>query len=156
MIHSALLAAALLSPANEPSNKLDSPVHTCFASMEGAVYQGDPSNRSLLKANVAACNSSIAQLQRMRSSPSHGPERLFLLGWLLDRAATLSYMGLGDARTALRDVRRADRCFRIAAALPNQTGDFHETALANAELTRIQLHTLRADPSSAKAPRITP
>lgn len=113
--------------------------------MDGAVYHGDPSNRTEMKNDVAACESGIAAIERMRPTAAQGPEKLFLTGRILDRAATLSYMGLNDAATALREVKRANLYFRIASGLPNQSADYRAAAVANVELTQVQLHTLRAD-----------
>jgi hypothetical protein len=117
----------------------------CFGTMDGAVYHGDPFDRALMKAGVAACERGIAQVQRTPAAAAQGPEKLFLTGRILDRAATLSYMGLGDTGTALREVRAANLYFRIASGLQNQSTDYHAAALANAELTGVQLRTLRAD-----------
>jgi hypothetical protein len=87
----------------------------------------------------------------MRPTAAQGPEKLFLTGRILDRAATLSYIGLDDAATALREVTAANLDFRIAAGLTNQSENYHEAALANVRLTTIQLRTLRADMAALPA-----
>jgi hypothetical protein len=153
MLHAALLAVALTSTTSSSPISAKTPVQQCFGSMDGAVYHGDPADRALMKANVAACARGVAHIQGIRTQPAQGPEKLFLLGRILDRAATLSYMGLGDAGTALPEVIRANLYFRIAAGLRNQTSDYHAAALANATLTRIQLGTLHADLAAARTAR---
>ena len=117
--------------------------------MDGAVYHGDPSDRSLMRQNVAACTNGVRQLELMRANAADGPEKLYILARILDRAATLSYIGLDDAATALSDVRRANLYFRVASGLPNQSVEFRQAAASNVELTGIQLHTLRTDLASA-------
>jgi hypothetical protein len=99
----------------------------------------------------AACESGVVQIGRMRPTAAQGPEKLFLTGRILDRAATLSYIGLDDAATALREVTAANLDFRIAAGLTNQSENYHEAALANVRLTTIQLRTLRADMAALPA-----
>ncbi len=114
--------------------------------MDGAVYHGDPSDHTLMRRNVAACERGIALIDAMRpSTVAQGPEKLFVAGRILERAATLSYIGLGDATTALREVTTANLYFRIAAGLPNQSQSFQEAASANARLTSIQLRTLHSE-----------
>jgi hypothetical protein len=117
--------------------------------MDGAVYHGDPSDRDLMRANVAACEGGLTQLAHVPATSAQGPEKLFLTGRILDRAATLSYMGLGDARTALREVTTANLYFRIASGLPGQSSDYRDAALANIKLTSVQLQTLRSDLAAA-------
>jgi hypothetical protein len=117
--------------------------------MDGAVYHGDPSDRSLMRQNVAACTRGVRQIEQMHPSALDGPEKLFILARILDRTATLSYIGLDDTAMAFTDVRRANLYFRIALGLPNQSTDFREAALANVELTAVQLQTLRADLAAA-------
>jgi hypothetical protein len=146
MLHAALLAAVVA--ATGPSTTSAAPktsIQRCFEAMDGAVYHGDPSDRPLMKANVAACESGIVQIRRIRPTAAQGPEKLFLTGRILDRAATLSYIGLGDAATALSEVTAANLDFRIAAGLTDQSEDYHNAALANVRLTTVQLRTLRAD-----------
>jgi len=113
--------------------------------MDGAVYHGDPSDRTRMKANVAYCERGIAQIGHMHSTAAQGPEKLFLTGRILDRAATLSYMGLNDAGTALREVKAANLYFRIASGLPGESENYHYAAVANVQLTKIQLETLHND-----------
>ena len=108
-----------------------------------------------MKANVAACERGIAQIARMRATSARGPEKLFLTARILDRAETLSYMGLDDAPTALREVRKANLYFRIAAGLTNQSANYHAAAIANAQLTSIQLRTLHTDLAARRAPAAT-
>jgi hypothetical protein len=146
MFQAALLAVVLAAnPSDDASVPAETPIQRCFATMDGAVYHGDPANRAQMKSDVAACERSIAQLQGMRPTPAQGPEKLFIAGRLLDRAATLSYMGLNDAATALREVRTANLYFRIASGLPSASADYRDAALANVKLTLIQLRTLHAD-----------
>jgi hypothetical protein len=151
MLHPALLAVVLATSASTPSASPKTSIQRCFEAMDGAVYHGDPSDRSLMKANVAACESGIAQIGRMRPTAAQGPEKLFLTGRMLDRAATLSYIGLGDANTALREVKAANLDFRIAAGLANVSENYHAAAIANVRLTTVQLRTLVADTAAAPA-----
>jgi len=155
MLHAALLAivVAATAPRTTSAPPPKTSIQRCFEAMDGAVYHGDPSDRPLMKANVAACESGIVQIGRMRPAAAQGPEKLFLTGRLLDRAATLSYIGLGDAATALREVRAANLDFRIAAGLTNQSENYHNAALANVRLTAVQLRTLRADVAAGPAAR---
>jgi hypothetical protein len=152
MLHAALLVAALTSMPTTPV-PVQTSLQRCFESMDGAVYHGDPSNRSLMKANVAACERGIAEVQRIRPTAAQGPEKLFLTGRILDRAATLSYMGLNDTGTAYREVKTANLYFRIAAGLPDQSDNYHLAAVANVTLTTIQLRTLRNDIAAAQSTR---
>ena len=145
MLHAALLAVVLATHAGAPKSTHNSAITQCFETMDGAVYHGDPSDRTLMKANVAACGRGIAAIARIRPPAAQGPEKLFLSGRLLDRAATLSYIGLNDARTALPEVRTANLYFRVAAGLTDQTPEYRAAALANVQLTALQLHTLRAE-----------
>lgn len=158
MLHAALLAAAL--SANSATNNVPatleskSAIAQCFATMDGPVYHGDPSDRRLMRANVATCVKGIAQINATRAlTPAQGPEKLFIAARVLERAAMLSYMGLDDAPTALREVTTANLYFRIASGLRDQSQGYHEAALANVELTRLQLSTLHADPAIAGHPR---
>ena len=129
-------------------------ISRCFATMDGAVYHGDPSDRKLMKANVATCEAGIAQINAMRvPTPAAGPEKLIVTARVLERAATLSFMGLGDSATALREVRLANVYFRVASALPGQSATYHDAAVANVALTRLQLQTLRAEIASARRSR---
>ncbi len=121
------------------------PIQQCFATMDGAVYHGDPTDRAQMKKDVAACESGISAIQRMRPTAAQGPEKLYLTGRILDRAATLSYMGLDDTSTALREVRTANLYFRIAAGLASQSADYRAAAWANVKLTQLQLNTLHAE-----------
>jgi hypothetical protein len=142
----AVLLAAALSPQAISAQPPKTAIQRCFGTMDGAVYHGDPSDRRLMKANVDACEAGIVQINAMRTPyPKQGPEKLFITGRILDRAATLSFMGLDDAATALREVKLANLYFRVASGLTDQTSTYHEAALANVELTRIQLRTLRAE-----------
>lgn len=154
MLHAALLAVVLAATASTPSAPAKTSIQQCFEAMDGAVYHGDPSDRPLMKANVAACENGIVQIGRMRPTAAQGPEKLFLTGRILDRAATLSYIGLDDSATALREVKAANLYFRIAAGLTNQSENYHAAALANVRLTTVQLRTLQAD--VAAAPRTIP
>ncbi len=117
--------------------------------MDGAVYHGDPSDRPLMRANVAACERGVVEIARMRPTPAQGPEKLFLTGRILDRAATLSYIGLDDAKAAWPEVQAANLYFRVASGLTNQSQDYHAAALANVRLTAVQLRTLRSDIAAA-------
>jgi hypothetical protein len=146
MLHAVLLAALVTANAPEPPK---TPIQRCFATMDGAVYHGDPSDRVLMRANVAACETGLAQISRMPATSAQGPEKLFLTGRILDRAATLSYMGLDDARTALREVSAANLYFRVASGLPGQSTNYRDAALANITLTSIQLRTLHSDIAAA-------
>lgn len=150
MLHAAALSAALSArplladPQNARPQK--TALARCFQTMDGAVYSGDPSDRRLMRFNVDTCLKGIAEINALHAkTPAQGPQKLFITGRALDRAATLIYMGLGDAPTALHQVRMANLYFRIAAGLENQTQSYHEAALANVTLTAIQLRTLRAD-----------
>jgi hypothetical protein len=145
MLHAALLAAAVATAPSTASVPAKTSIQQCFEAMDGAVYRGDPADRPLMKANVAACERGIKQIGRMRPTAAQGPEKLFLTGRILDRAATLSYIGLDDAATALREVTAANLDFRVASGLPNESEDYHNAALANVRLTTVQLHTLRAE-----------
>src|SRR5450755_2966513 len=149
MLHAALLAVVLAANASPSPAPVKTSIQQCFEAMDGAVYHGDPSDRRLMKANVAACENGLVQLARMRPTPAQGPEKLFLTGRILDRAATLSYIGLDDANTALREVKAANLDFRIAAGLTNQSENYHTAALANVRLTTVQLRTLQADIAAA-------
>jgi hypothetical protein len=111
MLHAALLAVVLAANASPSPAPVKTSIQQCFEAMDGAVYHGDPSDRRLMKANVAACENGLVQLARMRPTPAQGPEKLFLTGRILDRAATLSYIGLDDANTALREVKAANLDF---------------------------------------------
>jgi hypothetical protein len=113
--------------------------------MDGAVFQGDPTDHATLKRDAAACERAVAMIPRVPVAVDAGSSRLFLVARLLDRAATLSFIGLGDTATALREVQLANVYFRVAAGLPKQTADFHSAALANVQLTNLQLETLRGD-----------
>jgi hypothetical protein len=154
MLHAALLAAVFSSAAVEAPVPPKTSIQKCFGTMDGAIYHGDPSDRTLMKTNVAVCARGIAQLGRMRPTAAQGPEKLFLTGRLLDRAATLSYMGLDDAVTALREVKLANLYFRVAAGLNNQSTNYHDAAIANVALTHVQLHTLQADSALAMSARV--
>ena len=156
MLHAALLAVVLAANASTPHAPAKTSIQQCFEAMDGAVHHGDPSNRPLMKANVAACERGVAQIGRMRPTAAQGPEKLFLTGRILDRAATLSYIGLNDPNTALREVKAANLYFRIAAGLADQSENYHEAALANVRLTTLQLRTLRADLAAAPAPSRVP
>lgn len=145
MLQTALLAVVLATNAAAPQPTHTTPIQACFETMDGAVYHGDPSDRTLMKANVAACSRGIAAIARIRPAAKQGPEKLFLAARLLDRAATLSFMGLNDARTALPEVKTANLYFRVASGLPGQSAEYRAAALANVALTRIQLRTLNAD-----------
>jgi hypothetical protein len=110
--------------------------------MDGAVYNGDPTDRKLMRARVVTCGHAIASLGHAGVRPKQGPEKLFLMGTMLDRAATLSFMGLDDARTAKVEVKRAHSYFRIASGLTSESSDYRAAAIANEARTRVQLQTL--------------
>jgi hypothetical protein len=93
MLHAALLAVAVATAPSTASGPAKTSIQQCFEAMDGAVYHGDPSDRPLMKANVAACENGIKQIGRMRPTAAQGPEKLFLTGRILDRAATLSFIG---------------------------------------------------------------
>jgi hypothetical protein len=152
MLHVALLAA-VLTTAQQPSTIAQSSIERCLETMDGSVYRGDPTDRTAMRANIAVCEEAQGAVQQIRISPAQGPERLFITARLLDRAATLSYMGLGNAQAAFHDARLANLYFRIAVGLPRQSPDFHAAAIANLELTDLQLQTLRTDIAAAKGPR---
>jgi hypothetical protein len=68
-----------------------------------------------------------------------------LMARILDRAATLSYIGLDDAQTALAQAKSADLYFRVASGLSSQSPDYRNLGSANATTTNIQLATLQTD-----------
>jgi hypothetical protein len=146
MLHVALLAAVLTTSA--PASPDHSPIQRCLSIMDGAVYHGDPNDRPSMKAALVECRKAVNAATHTRVEADGGPAKLFITARLLDRAATLSYMGLDDASGALRDVKSANLYFRIAAGLPHQSADFHAAALANVELTAVQLQTLHTDIAS--------
>jgi hypothetical protein len=150
MLHVALLAA-VVAPSNSPSATAGSSIQRCLATMDGAVYRGDPSDRTTMMARVAACAQGRRSAQRMSISAARAPERVFIIARLLDRAATLSYMGLGDTRSALNEAHEANLYSRVAARLPDQSAEFYTAALANVALTALQLQTLQTDIASANA-----
>jgi hypothetical protein len=121
--------------------------------MDGAVYHGDPSNRTMMKESVLACRNGVAQLRAMRTTATDGPAKLFLVGRLLDRTATLTFMGLDDAEHATPEVRTANLYFRIAAGLSNQSAEYRDAALANVELTQLQLRTLDHEIAARRSTR---
>jgi hypothetical protein len=128
-------------------------IQECFETMDGAIYHGDPTDREHMKHDVATCERGIIALARMRPAIAEGPAKLYLSARILDRAATLSYMGLNDAATALREVKIANLYFRVASGLGNQSADYRAAALANVQLTRLQLQTLRTDSVAARRAR---
>jgi hypothetical protein len=144
MLHAALLIAALTVAGNSAPPE-ETSIARCFESMDGAVYHGDPTDRALMRANVHACERGLTELSKIRAGAAHGPEKLYLTARILDRAATLSFMGLDDARAALPEVRAANLYFRIASALPRTSPDYRAAAAANARLTAIQLQTLHTE-----------
>jgi hypothetical protein len=158
MIHAALLALALgapsltqsaaVAPPNMPPPAASS-IERCLATMDGAVYHGDPTDRRLMRAAIAACVHARRDAQRTSVETASGPQKLFLIARLLDRTATLSYIGLDDAGSALRDVESANLYFRIAAGVAGESADFRAAAAANVELTNLQLQTLRTEIASS-------
>lgn len=150
MLHAAVLAAALSSAATSRAKPTFNAIQKCFGTMDGAVYHGDPTDRRLMQADVDTCAKGIAQLGALRATTAtQGPEKLFITGRILDRAATLSYIGLGDYVTAMREVKLANLYFRIASELPNESAGYRDAARANIALTRIQLQTLRTESVAA-------
>lgn len=144
MLHAALLIAAL-TVANDSAPAENTPIQHCFESMDGAVYHGDPTDRTLMQANIRACERGLTEVANIRTGAAHGPEKLYLTARILDRAATLSFMGLNDARTALPEVRTANLYFRVASALPHTSPEYRAAAAVNAKLTAIQLQTLHTE-----------
>lgn len=151
MLHVALVAAAIAA-ATPRSNDDSGAIRQCFATMDGAVYHGDPTDRGAMKAAVLVCGAGLRPARRLRVTARQGPAKLFVIARLLDRAATLSYMGLQDAPAALRATRtctsasrRACRTRRPTSRRPRwQTSPYRTCSYKPCAKTSRRRHELHA------------